>query len=149
VNVLQHAVDIPKDIVVPVTQDSIAVRFENARALCIRSRLRCVLAPVNLDNYPLGMAGEIDDVATNPNLTAEMRACDSKAMTQVPPQFALGFRGSASHLPRQLALRRRLRAITLCPDSRFVSRHDLSSSSLPRAQPEALGRAGPEIRASP
>jgi hypothetical protein len=46
VNVLQHAVDIPKDIVVPVTQDSIVVRFENARALSIRSRLRCVLAAV-------------------------------------------------------------------------------------------------------
>ena len=65
VNVLQHTIDILQDVIVPVAQHSIAIRFENACALSIRNRLRCVLTPINLDNHALGMAGEIHDVTIN------------------------------------------------------------------------------------
>jgi hypothetical protein len=139
VNVLQHTLDILQHVIVPVAQHSIAIRFENARALGVRSRLRCMLTPINFDDHALGMAGEIDDVTRNLNLTAKMRASDSETMTQVPPQFALGFRGSASHLSRQLALRWRLCTITRCPDSRFVGGHDINSGCLPTFNPRGLG----------
>jgi hypothetical protein len=95
--------------------------------------------PINFDDHALGMAGEIDDVTRNLNLTAKMRASDSETMTQVPPQFALGFRGSASHLSRQLAWRWRLCTITRCPDSRFVGGHDINSGCLPTFNPRGLG----------
>jgi hypothetical protein len=129
-NVLQHTVDVLQDVVVPVAHHSIAIRFENPCALGIGSRLRCVLTAINLNDHAPSMAGEIDDVAVDPNLTSEMRAWHSKAMTQVPPQFALGFGGSAPHLLRQLALRRHLCAVTLCPDSWFIGGHNVNSGCL-------------------
>src|SRR5580704_16834890 len=151
VNVLQHTLDIRQHVIVRVAQHSIAIRFENARALGVRSRLRCMLTPINFDDHALGMAGEIDDVTRNLNLTAKMRASDSETMTQVPPQFALGFRGSASHLSRQLALRWRLCTITRCPDSRFVGGHDINSGCLPTFSPRdwACGSSETSIALSP
>ena len=71
-NVLEHAIDIRQDIVVPIAQHAIAVRFENSRAAVIGSRSLSVLTTIDLDNDAPRVTSKVDDVAANSNLATEM-----------------------------------------------------------------------------
>src|SRR5262249_3666658 len=119
-NVLEHAIDIRQDVVVPIAQHAIAVGFENPRAVVIGSRSLAVLATIDLDNNAPRVTRKIDDVAANSNLATETCASAGKPVAQVPPEFPLCFRRRGAHLAGELTLSWHDVAIALGPDSRFV-----------------------------
>ena len=85
-NVLEHAIDIRQDIVVPIAQHAIAVRFENSRAVVIGSRSLSMLTTIDLDNKAPRVTSKVDDVAANSNLATEMCTSGGKPVPQVQPQ---------------------------------------------------------------
>ena len=89
-NHFKHAVDVAKHIVVPESQNAVAVCFQRLRSLSIRGCHRSMLTTIDLNNETGGMTCEVDDVLLDPDLPAEMRILDGEAMTQVPPKLALG-----------------------------------------------------------
>jgi hypothetical protein len=135
-NVLKHPVNISQDFIIPVPQHAVAILCENSRALRVRSYLYCVLASINLNNQPLRMTREVDDVTTDSHLTTKMRSSHTEPVTQMPPQFALCLCRHTSHLPGKLSLRRLFGAITLGPNSWIVRcRHCHPSNRDPHPRP--------------
>jgi hypothetical protein len=51
-----------------------------------------MLATVDLHNEVRTVTGEVDDELLDANLPSKVRIDDPKAMTQVPPKFALSLR---------------------------------------------------------
>jgi hypothetical protein len=120
VNVLEHAIDVREHFIVPVAQDPVAVRLESSRPLCVGGQRHSVLTAIDLHDDALAVAREIDDVSSNLNLPAKMRARHYESVSQVPPEFSFCFGRCATHLPSELPLSRHLRAIPNRPDSRLV-----------------------------
>ena len=105
-NLLKHAFDIPKHVVVPEAQNAITVRLQRSRSFGICNSARSMLTTVDLDNEMRSVTCEVHDVLLDPNLPTEMRTADRETMTEMPPEFALGVSGGRTHLARKPALRR-------------------------------------------
>jgi len=86
---VQNAVRILNDVVVPKSQDAIALAFEPARPHIVASGIFCfaVLRAIEFDDEPSGHAGEIGDVVSNRHLAAEMPAVQLECPEQAP-EFA-------------------------------------------------------------
>jgi hypothetical protein len=64
-----------------------------------------MLSAVKLNNEACGVAGKIDDVPLDPDLSSEMRAEHLETTTQMPPKLALRFGWIDAHPAGKLALR--------------------------------------------
>jgi hypothetical protein len=95
-----HAVDVLQHIIVPETQDAIALRLEIGGSSCILGDVLrlIVLRSIDLDDEAPFMTGEVSEEGTNCPLPAEVRVLDWQ-MTQMPPEFAFG----VSHVATQSA----------------------------------------------
>ena len=71
-NVLEYAVYILQDIAVPVTKNTIALGLEKLCARFISLEPLRVLAAIDFDDEARRVAGEIDDVASEPDLSPEV-----------------------------------------------------------------------------
>src|SRR5207248_917427 len=87
---LRYAFDILQHIIVPETQDEIALRSKINRSLCISGNVLrlIVLRSINLDDEAPFMAGEVSEERTDRHLPSEMRVLD-RQVTQMPPELAL------------------------------------------------------------
>jgi hypothetical protein len=72
----KYAINISENIIVPESQDAVAVRFQCLGSLRICRCGRSMLATVNLDNKARAVTCEIDDVLLDPDLPAEMGFAD-------------------------------------------------------------------------
>jgi hypothetical protein len=97
------------------------MRFNSFRAFLISRCSFAMLAAIDLHDEAVRVAGKVRNVSADPDLPTEVSAGRGKSVAQVPPELPFGFRWRGSHLPREFTLRRRLRAIRLGPDSRFVA----------------------------
>ena len=68
---LEHAVRVPKHLVVPETHDFVAPSFEPRCALFVFFDRERVLPAVDLNDQVLCQAREIDDVRTDRHLSSE------------------------------------------------------------------------------
>jgi len=75
---LQHAFGILNDVVVPETDDAVALGLEPARPRLVASfvGLITVLRAIDLDDEARGHAGEVDDIGADWRLSPEMRSFD-------------------------------------------------------------------------
>ena len=90
-NVFEDAIDIAHDVTVPVPNDPIAVRFEEAGALSVRLDLRRVLTAIQLDDQPRRVTDEVRDGAADHDLGVEAPSVEL-APTQAGPQPGLRIR---------------------------------------------------------
>ena len=104
-NVLDDSGEIRPNIVVRVSQHTIALRFEpRVTPLVARlSRLKIVALAVNLDNELRRVADEVGDVGPHGNLTAKAQAVNMMRL-EIAPQQSFGARHCAAKLLRALAL---------------------------------------------
>jgi hypothetical protein len=79
-------VDIPKDIVIPKSENGPAIRFETAGANLIINLIViiCMLRTVDFDNKFLGGAGKINDVSGDRQLAAEAEAHETMRAQLIP-----------------------------------------------------------------
>jgi hypothetical protein len=125
--VLKHPIDIPQDVIIPISQHAITVRLKTPRAFLI-GRRSLVLAAIDLDDNASRVTNKICDVAADPDLPTEMRAGDRNSMPQVPPELALSVRRRGAHGAGQAALLWHDRTIALRPHSRLaICRHVIAS----------------------
>ncbi len=68
---LHDSVSVPKDVVVPEPNDSIALVLEPSGAPCVACDLSCVLSAINFDDEPAFETYEIDDEPSNGCLAAK------------------------------------------------------------------------------
>jgi hypothetical protein len=85
----QDVIRAQQGVVVPESQDSIAVDAKLAAAFDVVSLLLQVLPTIQLDNQPRFDAGEIGDIPRNGMLTPEFESAEI-ASTQEPPKMAFG-----------------------------------------------------------
>jgi hypothetical protein len=89
-NYQHHSFDIVQDIVVPKAQDTIAARFHEFRARCIRYHpivLR-MTAAIDFDNHSTLVACKIRKVRPDRCLPAKMRVANMQS-PEMPPKFTL------------------------------------------------------------
>ena len=91
-------------LVVPKSQDAVAIRFKCLRSVRVGSPPAGMLAAIDFNNQTRGMAGEVGDVLPDSNLAAEMGVGQLEPMAQVPPELALRFGWLGTHLAREFAL---------------------------------------------
>ena len=92
----QNAVGVFEDVVVPETDDAIAVGFD---ASCSRGvSLGRMLAAIAFDSEFETATGEVDDVTADRELPREL--CVERSGSQVQPEAPLGVRHIATELAR-------------------------------------------------
>jgi len=90
---LQNALHVAEHIVVPEANDAKALCRKEPAAGAVS--LGCMLPPVNFDDQPRFQTTEVDDVAINRPLAAELVTAKA-ASANFPPQCLLGVRGIAT-----------------------------------------------------
>ncbi|GAK45984.1 conserved protein, partial [Tepidicaulis marinus] len=98
-NLLQHAADISKHLMVPETDNAKAARQKKMRARLVARALERVLPAIQLDNEPGFKTDEIGNKASNRKLPAELCPRQLTA-AQMPPKQALGIRQITAQRPR-------------------------------------------------
>ena len=81
----------------PHNPESLLLKIGHAPSVIGDLGIKAVLITVHLDDQSCSKAAEVRDVRSNHNLSAEMRALDRQAMSQMPPEPSLGL----GHAPPQ------------------------------------------------
>ena len=82
-NRFQRPVDITQNIVVPEAQDAIAARIQKSRARFIRCT-PSMLAPIDLEDKPKRVAGEIAEITTDSGLASKVMLLERR-FAEAPP----------------------------------------------------------------
>jgi hypothetical protein len=91
----EHTVAVLGQIVIPETEDAVALRFKPAVASQIALALS-VLAAVEFDDQHGCRTHQINDVSPDGDLPSKFEACQS-AITDDAPKVSLGFGGVGTH----------------------------------------------------
>src|SRR5262249_48305552 len=137
-NCLEHTIDIRQHLVIPETNHSITLCFENLRSLRVRGSLFHMLLTIDLDHQLGTMTREINDVATDAHLAPEVGVRDREAMTQMPPKLLLSLGRRLAHGARKDFVRRDERAIASRPDARVFIRFGIADRHCLSARPPPL-----------
>jgi hypothetical protein len=95
---VEHAVDVGHDVAVGEAEDLEALHLQVARAAGVVVLLGGVGVAVDLDGEHRGAAGEIDDVAVDHGLLAELDGFEAPG-AEVVPEAAFGGGGVGAHFP--------------------------------------------------
>ena len=101
-NIDPHSINIPGNLVIPVTENAIAFRFKPLGAFCIAGAVDifAMLRAIDFDNKLGGHAGEIRNVGSDDDLPPEVTA-DHRVPSQVKPQPRFCFGRISTHAARR------------------------------------------------
>jgi hypothetical protein len=95
----QHALRLLQHVVVPKAQHAIASRSEKRGSRRICAGACHVLTPIDLNDDPPLVTGEIDEIGTDGRLAAKMKFLSEQG-AQMPPELSLGIGHRTAKLAR-------------------------------------------------
>jgi hypothetical protein len=102
-NRLQHAIEIIENLVVPKSDDAIAMRRKLGTAPLVCRHLLAMLAAIEFDHQLARGTGKVGDASADRMLTTKLPW--RKALAQATPQHSFDIRGISAEAPRDLCSR--------------------------------------------